>query len=73
MAVAGQSIEAVLTLNATSFHTGINDSLEAVKQLERNISAFSKNTSNMTSALSSLDRVLGQAVESLTNFDSSFF
>lgn len=70
MAVAGQSIEAVLTLDATSFRTGIDDSLEAVKQLERNISAFSKNTSNMTSALSSLDRVLGQAVSSLTDFDA---
>lgn len=70
MSNAGASIEAVLTLNATGFTNGVKASLDALDKFERSISAFSKNTTNMVTALQSMDRVLTEAVDSLTHFNN---
>lgn len=71
MSNAGASIEAVLTLNANGFTDGVKASLDALDKFERNISAFSKNTTNMVTALQSMDRVLTEAVDSLAHFNDN--
>jgi len=81
MAVAGQPIEAVLTLNANSFHTGIADAQGAVQKfvgtMTKNtgeVSAFSRAVENLVTTLKNVELDLtkftnqAKGVESFNKF-----
>lgn len=65
MTAVGNPIEAVLTLNATSFHTGINDSVKAVERLQ---SSFSKFEGGVNAFRIALDEIVTKLNDSTTSF-----
>ena len=66
MTAVGNPIEAVLTLNATSFHTGLADSTKAVDNFKKSIMAFNGDASEFKIRLQGVLDVIGSLTPKIT-------
>lgn len=71
MTAVGNPIEAVLTLNATSFHTGLNDSLKAVQNFKNSLVTFESDVKGLDRLLNDLDVHLKNISANVVKFNES--
>ena len=71
MAIAGEPIEAVLTLNADKFKGGLESSLSAVENFKKTILEFPKEVSKFKASLDGLEKDLDDIASKFKLFNST--